>query len=225
MFLMFLVPILLLLVLVMLIHILTAPAGSVQDPVHHHPVGAQEAEVQHLLLEQKHGGHERNVIEIQDVVDNFVRGPPQVLAGGGDIAGIVARETRQDAERFVQFGDMSPVPISVLKPHVFDGGRHSAAGLANCLDALEAQVDEVLHLDNLVFHPLQIGKHAQHQRGLVLVRRVAESVDWPYFWISGLRLLLLLLLLLLFMPLLLLGQGGIEGRGHAVRSWEGPVVC
>ena len=40
MFLMFLVPILLLLVLVMLIHILTAPAGSVQDPVHHHPVGA-----------------------------------------------------------------------------------------------------------------------------------------------------------------------------------------
>ena len=146
---------------------------------------------------------------------------------------------------------MSPVPISVLKPHaanhhysmtlpfplfstrlggrdsryiLFDGGRHSAVGLADCLDALEAQVDEVLHLDNLVFQPLQIGKHAQHQRGLVLVRRIAEIVDWPYFWISGLRLLLLLLLLLLSLRALLLDQGGIEGRGH-VRSWGEPVVC
>ena len=40
-----------LLMLVKLIHILTTPAGSVQDAVHHHPVGAQEAEVKHLLLE------------------------------------------------------------------------------------------------------------------------------------------------------------------------------
>lgn len=46
--------------------------------MHHHPVGAQEAEVQHLLLEQKHGGHERDVVEVQDVVDNFVCSTPQV---------------------------------------------------------------------------------------------------------------------------------------------------
>jgi len=102
--------------------------------VHHDPVRSQEPKVQHLLLHQKHGGYEWDVVRIQNVVDQFICwresvssaewgesssehtwSLAQYLPSRGDIGGIVACQAGEDTKWLVELGDVGAVPVTVLK--------------------------------------------------------------------------------------------------------------
>jgi len=51
--------------------------------------------------------------------------------------------------------------------------------LADSLNPFETQVDEILHLGNLGFEPLEVVHHAEYQRVLVLMRGIPVVVDGP----------------------------------------------
>ena len=64
--------------------------------------------------------------------------------------------------------------------------------MADSLNPFETQVDEILHLGNLGFEPLEVVHHAEYQRVLVLMRGIPVVVDGPVVRLLAVRLSVLL---------------------------------